>query len=126
MVVSPSGSSVALSSLPLPCSSFLHLPGWADQVEAFIKKGAPLLPLLPYSSHPSCSSSPGPYSCLVVLGSQPVPGEGVTRDLLVTLLTLFLLLPFLLPPPAHADAVDQVGGALQGGSEQVVEEVRRK
>jgi len=80
VVVSPTGSSVALSSLPLPCSSFLHLPGWADQVEAFIKKG--------------------PYSCMVVLGSQPVPGEGVTRDLLV-------------------------GGALQGGSEQVVEEVRR-
>ena len=57
-----SGSRIALSSVPLPCSSFLHLSNWPDHVEAFMTSGK--------------------FDCLIVLGTAWGQG-GVTRDLLV-------------------------------------------
>ena len=57
-----SGSRIALSSIPLLCSSFLHLSNWPDHVEAFMTSGE--------------------FDCLIVLGSA-LGGKAVTRDLLV-------------------------------------------
>ena len=57
-----SESRIALSSVPLPCSSFLHLRDWADHVEDFMTKGE--------------------FSCLIVLGLV-LADQTVTRDILV-------------------------------------------
>ena len=57
-----SGTRIALSSVPLLCSAFLHLPNWPDHVEAFMTSGE--------------------FKCLVVLGSA-LGDKAVTRDLLV-------------------------------------------
>lgn len=57
-----SGSRIALSSVPLLCSSFLHLPNWPDHVEAFLTSGE--------------------FDCLIVLGLV-LGDKAVTRDMLV-------------------------------------------
>ena len=57
-----SGSRIALSSIPLLCSSFLHLSNWPDHVEAFMTSGE--------------------FDCLIVLGSA-LGEKAVIRDLLV-------------------------------------------
>ena len=62
VVTTSSESRIALSSVPLPCSSFLHLPDWPDHVEDFMTKGE--------------------FSCLIVLGLV-LADQTVTRDLLV-------------------------------------------
>ena len=62
VVTTSSESRIALSSVPLPCSSFLHLPDWPDHVEDFMAKGD--------------------FSCLIVLGLV-LANQTVTRDLLV-------------------------------------------
>merc|ERR1712130_619441 len=62
VVVTSSGTRIALSSVPLLCSAFLHLPNWPDHVEAFMASGE--------------------FKCLVVLGSA-LGDKAVTRDLLV-------------------------------------------
>jgi len=62
VVVASSGSRIALSSVPLLCSSFLHLSNWPDHVEAFMTNGD--------------------FDCLIVLGLV-LGDKAVTRDLLV-------------------------------------------
>ena len=62
VVTTSSDSRIALSSVPLPCSSFLHLRDWPDHVEDFMTKGE--------------------FSCLIVLGLV-LADQTVTRDLLV-------------------------------------------
>ena len=62
VVTTSSDSRIALSSVPLPCSSFLHLRDWPDHVEDFMTKGE--------------------FSCLIVLGLV-LADQAVTRDLLV-------------------------------------------
>jgi len=62
VVVTSSGSRIALSSIPLLCSSFLHLSNWPDHVEAFMTSGE--------------------FDCLIVLGSA-LGEKAVIRDLLV-------------------------------------------
>ena len=57
-----SGTRIALSSVPLLCSSFLHLSNWPDHVEAFMTNGD--------------------FDCLIVLGLV-LGDKAVTRDLLV-------------------------------------------
>ena len=57
-----SGSRIALSSVPLLCSAFLHLSNWPDHVEAFMTSGE--------------------FDCLIVLGLV-LGDKAVTRDMLV-------------------------------------------
>jgi len=62
VVVTSSGSRIALSSVPLLCSAFLHLSNWPDHVEAFMTSGE--------------------FDCLIVLGLV-LGDKAVTRDMLV-------------------------------------------